>query len=79
MNPWFSKNYFSFVLKMKNKNLCLIFHFSHSLFRVLKKSHVLKLAKVTPIYKSGDKTECGNYRPISVIPAVTKLFEKLVY
>ena len=30
----------------------------------------LKLAKVTPIYKSGGKTEGGNYRPISVIPAV---------
>ena len=39
----------------------------------------MKLAKVTPIYKSGDKTECGNYRPISVISAVAKVFEKLVY
>ena len=25
-----------------------------------------KLARVTPIYKDGSKTECGNYRPISV-------------
>ena len=39
----------------------------------------MKLAKVTPIYKSGDKTECRNYRPISVISAVAKVFEKLVY
>ena len=39
----------------------------------------LKLAKVTPIYKSGDKTECGNYRPVSVIPAVAKFFKELVY
>ncbi len=27
----------------------------------------IKLAKVTPIYKSGEGTNCGNYRPISII------------
>ena len=38
-----------------------------------------KLARITPIYKDGSKTECGNYRPISVISIVAKVFEKLVY
>ena len=38
-----------------------------------------KLAKVTSIFKEGNKPDCGNYRPISVISAVAKLFEKLVY
>ena len=37
-----------------------------------------KLARVTPIYKDGSKTECGNYRPISVTSIVAKIFEKLV-
>ena len=37
-----------------------------------------KLAKVTPIHKSEDKTLCENYRPISVISNVAKIFEKLV-
>ena len=38
-----------------------------------------KLAKVTPIYKSGEKSDRSNYRPISVITAIAKVFEKLVY
>ena len=38
-----------------------------------------KLARVTPIYKGqGETTHPGNYRPISVIPTVAKVLEKLV-
>ena len=38
----------------------------------------MKHTKVTPIYKSGDKKDCGIYRPISVTSAVAKILEKLV-
>ena len=38
----------------------------------------MKHTKVTPIYKSGDKKDCGNYRPISLTSAVSKILEKLV-
>jgi hypothetical protein len=38
-----------------------------------------KLAKITPVFKDGNKNDCGNYRPISVISVVAKIFEKLVY
>ena len=38
----------------------------------------LKVAKVFPIFKGGDKTDPSNYRPISILPTVSKIFEKHV-
>ena len=38
---------------------------------------VWKVARVTPIFKKGKKDEVDNYRPISVISVVAKIFEKL--
>ena len=39
----------------------------------------LKIAKVVPFYKKGDIAKCDNYRPISLLSAISKLFEKVVY
>ena len=39
----------------------------------------LKTARVTPIYKGGEHSNTENYRPISVLPAFAKIFEKIVY
>ena len=34
---------------------------------------------MAPISKSGSKSEIGNYRPISVLPTLVRIFERLVY
>lgn len=38
----------------------------------------LKVAIISPIHKAGCKIECTNYRPISVLSAVAKIFERLI-
>ena len=38
-----------------------------------------KLAKVVPIIKKDDPMDCVNYRPISLLPAFSKHFEKIIY
>ena len=38
----------------------------------------LKQAKVMPLHKSGSKNDINNYRPISILPAFSKIFEKAI-
>ena len=40
---------------------------------------LLKVARVVPVYKRGDARLTQNYRPISILPPLNKVFEKLIY
>ena len=39
----------------------------------------LKIGRVVPLFKEGDKTNILNYRPISTLTIYSKIFEKLVH
>ena len=38
----------------------------------------LKVADITPIFKKDDSTNVKNYRPVSVLPTVSKIFERIM-
>ena len=40
--------------------------------------NLLKIAKVLPIFKKGSKSQVSNYRPISVLSCINKIFEKIL-
>ncbi len=41
--------------------------------------HIWKLANVIPIFKKGDSKYYNNYRPISLLCCISKVFEKLIF
>ena len=38
----------------------------------------LKISKVLPIYKKGEHTDMNNYRPISILSHINKIFETII-
>ncbi|CAB4007916.1 Hypothetical predicted protein [Paramuricea clavata] len=38
-----------------------------------------KAARVIPLFKKGQRSMLGNYRPISILPVVSKLMERIMY
>ena len=39
----------------------------------------MKLAKVIPLFKSGNSMKVNNFRPVSILPILSKILERLMY
>src|SRR6218665_2400537 len=39
----------------------------------------IKIAKIVPVFKKGEKNDVSNYRPISILPYFSKFYVKLMY
>ena len=39
----------------------------------------LKNTMVVPLFKTNERTEVGNYRPVSILTIISKIFERVVY
>ena len=67
------------IKHIKHAIITPLVHLCNQSFSQGKIPNELKIAKVIPIYKKGDKGNFANYRPISILPAFSKIFEKLAY
>ena len=38
-----------------------------------------RMTGLSPLYKKNDKTEVGNYRPVSIPCNISKIFERVIY
>ena len=68
--------YLKIALPVVGGSLCDLFN--ESLFAG-KFPEDWKIARIAPIFKSGAKDDRSNYRPISVLPFISRLFEKLIF
>jgi exonuclease III len=67
-----------FIKAMKDRIAIVLSNSINEMFRNKRFPKSLKIARVTPIFKDGDKTDVTNYRPISVLPVLSKIYENSI-
>lgn len=71
-----STNVIKSLIEVIAPDLAIIFNncIDHGVFPDL-----MKHSKITPLFKSGSTSDPTNFRPISVLPTLSKIFEKLIF
>ena len=68
------------ILKLSPDNILLILcHFFILSLGQGKFVNEFKKAKIIPVHKKGSKTDVNNYRPISLLPVMSKILERIFY
>ena len=68
--------FFKVGIEVLAPSLAPLFNLSFSIGRL---PDSWKITRVAPIHKNGPKDDRSNYRPTSVLPVISRLFEKLVF
>ena len=67
------------IVKLANKKICKdLGNCINEYIKQNKFSKELKIADITPIFKKEDPLDKTNYRPISILPTVSKIFERIL-
>ena len=64
--------------KCKNELAKLLSDITDISFTVGKFSNSMKKAKIIPVYRKDDKLTCSNFKPISLLPSLIEIFEKII-
>ena len=67
------------ILAIKDEIIPVITYLYNSCINSGVYPSTLKVARVVPVHKSGSLTEIANYRPISNLIDINKIFEKLTF
>ena len=54
-------------------------HFDYTALIKVNFTNDLKHADIGPVYKKNNKCKEGNYRPVSILSNLSKIYEKLMY
>ena len=66
------------IKKFINNIIHPLYFFIYKSFETGVYPHQLKIAKIIPIHKNGDRSLPDNYRPISLLPNFSKIIEKVM-
>ena len=66
---------------LKSREICFfdLTYYVNEVIRNNKFQDSLKLSDITPVHKKFDSRDKANYRPVSVLPLLSIVFEKIIY
>ena len=67
------------VLRYSEFTFSYLAEYINEVLRNSKYPESLKLSDIVPVYKKKDPTDKSNFRPISILPLLSKVFEKVIF